>query len=521
MNAIYHLFLFFLLFGFQSVSSKTNGSIYETFLGCLANQNPSDGHVSSLVYNPTNSSYTSILQAYIHNKRFKTSSTPKPVIIATPLHETHVQSTIICTKNMGMNLRIRSGGHDFEGLSYVSPVNFVLLDMSNLRSIDVDIEKETATVQVGATIGELYYKIWENSKVHAFPAGVCPSVGIGGHISGGGYGVLMRKYGLTIDNVIDATIIDVNGRVLNKKLMGEDLFWAIRGGGGANFGVILSYKLKLVRVPETVTVFRVSKTHATDIVSRWQHVANKIDRDLFIRLTLQLDRTTKTIEAIFTAFFLGNPDRLVSMMNTEFPELGIRKDDCKTMSWVESVVFWWTNNVTEPVEKILLERSSISSKSSKIKSDYLQNPIPGDGIESLWRKMEELRVVQLAFNPYGGRMNEIKSWETPYPHRAGTIFKIQYLVVWDDDETEAYYLNQIRVLHEFMTPFVSKNPREAFLNYRDLDLGTSVVGNNSYKDGKVYGEKYFMGNFDRLVKVKTMVDGDNFFTYEQSIPTSL
>lgn len=103
--------------------------------------------------------------------------------------------------------------------------------------IDVDIQVETATVQVGATIGELYYRIWEKSQVHAFPAGVCPTVGVGGHISGGGYGVLLWKYGLTVDNVVD-----VEGRVLDRKSMGEDLFWAIRGGRGASFGVILSYK---------------------------------------------------------------------------------------------------------------------------------------------------------------------------------------------------------------------------------------------------------------------------------------
>ncbi|KAD3640587.1 hypothetical protein E3N88_29810 [Mikania micrantha] len=422
---------------------------------------------------------------------------------------------------MGMNLRIRSGGHDFEGLSYVSYVNFVLLDMSNLRSIDVNIEEETATVQVGAIIGELYYKIWEKSKVHAFPAGVCPTVGIGGHISGGGYGVLMRKYGLTIDNVIDATIIDVNGRVLNKKVMGEDLFWAIRGGGGASFGVIVSYKLQLVQVPQNVTVFRVTKTLAenvTNIVNRWQYVADKIDRDLFVRLNLKPDNTKNTIQATFTAFFLGNPERLVSVMNMWFPELDIKIADCKKMSWIESVLFW-SNNINEPVE-ILLERSRFSAKFSKRKSDYLQTPISRDGIESLWRKMQELKVVELVFNPYGGRMSEIGDRETPFPHRAGNIFKIQYSVNWDEGgvDAKAYYLNQIRVLHEFMTPFVSKNPRGAYLNYRDLDIGTSVVGNNSYKDGRVYGEKYFMGNFDRLVKVKTMVDGDNFFSNEQSIP---
>ncbi|KAK9735022.1 hypothetical protein RND81_04G178400 [Saponaria officinalis] len=70
-----------------------------------------------------------------------------------------------------------------------------------------------------------------------------------------------------------------------------------------------------------------------------------------------------------------------------------------------------------------------------------------------------------------------------------------------------------------MTPFVSKNPREAFLNYRDLDLGINHQGLNSYVEGQKYGIKYFNGNFNRLVKIKTMVDPYNFFRNEQSIPT--
>jgi hypothetical protein len=70
-----------------------------------------------------------------------------------------------------------------------------------------------------------------------------------------------------------------------------------------------------------------------------------------------------------------------------------------------------------------------------------------------------------------------------------------------------------------MTPFVSKNPRQAFLNYRDLDLGINHNGKESYLEGRVYGIKYFQENFNRLVKIKTKVDPGNFFRNEQSIPT--
>ncbi|WZZ25468.1 hypothetical protein YC2023_008869 [Brassica napus] len=100
-----------------------------------------------------------------------------------------------------------------------------------------------AWVQAGATLGELYTKISEASKPLAFPAGVCPTLGAGGHISGGGYGNLMRKYGISVDHVVDAQLVDVNGKILNRASMGEDLFWAIRGGGCASFGVILSWTI--------------------------------------------------------------------------------------------------------------------------------------------------------------------------------------------------------------------------------------------------------------------------------------
>ena len=82
-----------------------------------------------------------------------------------------------------------------------------------------------------------------------------------------------------------------------------------------------------------------------------------------------------------------------------------------------------------------------------------------------------------------------------------------------------YYIDLIRKLHKFMTPFVSKNPREAYFNYIDLNLGINHNGKASYQEGKVYRIKYFKANFNRLVKIKTKVDPGNFFRNEQSIPT--
>ncbi|XP_059451099.1 berberine bridge enzyme-like 21 [Corylus avellana] len=149
--------------------------------------------------------------------------------------------------------------------------------MFNLRSIIVNIEDESAWAESGATLGELFYRIAEKSKIHRFPTGVCPTVGVEGHFSRVGYSNMMRKYGLSMDNIVDVRIVDANGRVLDRESMGEDLLWAFRGGG-ASFGIVLSWKIKLAVVPKIVTVFRVEKTlehGATDIVHQWQYVADK------------------------------------------------------------------------------------------------------------------------------------------------------------------------------------------------------------------------------------------------------
>ena len=320
---------------------------------------------------------------------------------------------------------------------------------------------------------------------------------------------------------------DSNGRLLNRESMGEDLFWAIRGGGAASFGIITAWKIKLVPVPSIVTVFRVTRTLEEDgekILFNWQQVADKLHEDLFIRVILQAANGSqdvdKTISFTYESLFLGNAGGLLSLMNESFPEMGLAAEDCNETSWMESALFF--AGFSGQLD-VLLYRSQPSKNYFKNKSDFLKEPIPETALQGIGNLFYQVKngTGMMIISPYGGRMNDIPETETPFPHRKGSLYSIQYEVSWmeEGEEVSKRHIEWARKLYKYMAPYVSKFPRAAYLNNRDLDLGRNKNGNTSTAQASIWGFKYFKNNFNRLVRVKTKVDPSNFFWNEQSIPT--
>uniref|UniRef100_A0A6N2KKE7 FAD-binding PCMH-type domain-containing protein n=1 Tax=Salix viminalis TaxID=40686 RepID=A0A6N2KKE7_SALVM len=450
MNSLIPSILSFLsIFLLICFSWVTSAHTHEDFLQCLYNKNSNS--ISKVIYTPINSSYPSVLQFSIRNLRFNTTATPKPLVIVTPVNVSQIQDSVICSKKTGLQIRVRSGGHDFEGLSYVSMSPFVLVDLINSRTINVDVS---------------------------------PTVGVGGHISGGGSGMILRKFGLAADHITDAVLVDAEGRIHDRKSMGEDLFWAIRGGGGNTFGIVVAWKINLVPVPPTVTGFNVSRTleqNATKLVHRWQYVSNKLQNRYFHQNFPKESRRASFIDA------------------RDFSSI-----DCIEMSWIESVLYFagFPSNTSLDV---LLDRTPTSDAFYKIKSDYVKEPLPEIALEGIWKRMDQLE------------MDEISESSLSFPHRAGIIYQIEYLVLVEEESSEASrrYISWIRSLLDYMTPYVSKNPRQVYVNYRDLDLGiNNLAGNTSYKSKHLAD---IQNNFDRLVRVKSAVDPGNFFRHERSI----
>ncbi|XP_073025271.1 berberine bridge enzyme-like 22 [Primulina eburnea] len=251
--------------------------------------------------------------------------------------------------------------------------------------------------------------------------------------------------------------------------MGEDVFWSIRGGGGASFGIIIAWKIKLVRVPPIATVFTVHKNldqQGIQLVNIWQNVASKLPRDLFIRLIFQ-NSNRGEVEVMFDSLYLGPAEELIPLMEKRFPELGLDPVDCSEMSWIESTLYFDRFKPGDPLE-VLLERNVQA------------------GIKATSRENQILRENQ---------------WETTY-----------------SEAESRRHINWIRELYDYMEPYVSSSPRSTYLNYRDLDIGINELENITYSQATIWGTKYFKGNFKKLAEVKSRVDPRNIFRSEQSIP---
>ncbi|CAI9114264.1 OLC1v1014943C1 [Oldenlandia corymbosa var. corymbosa] len=390
-----------------------------------------------------------------------------------------------------MEMRVRSGGHDFEGSSYISRVPFFVLDMYNFRSIVVDSDSKTAWMGVGLTLGETYYKINEKKTTLACPAGYWPSVGVGGHIGAGGY-------------------------------------------------VILSYKVRLFEVPVRVSGFNVKRTleqGAIQLVHKWQQISPKMPVKL--GLTVQLysivnsaESGKKTILTEFITTYRGGINQLLSIMRRYFPELGVTRKDCQEMPWIKSYPFSLgvpiddNNNLN--VKDFLTNRGSLGDPSGfKWKVDFTEDPIPPEGLEKIFSKLHEVppMTAQLGWTILGGGiMDKIPESRIPFPHRR-KLMVMRHVVFWNKNDTSVVAQTRIdwmQQLHRIIGPYVPNNPRAAYAGYRDFELGVNVVENrdqtSDVENARMWGSAYFKNNFDRLVRVKSLVDPQNFLKSEQSIP---
>jgi FAD/FMN-containing dehydrogenase len=172
----------------------------------------------------------------------------RPAAIIRPTGAGEVARVVGLARETGLPLAVRSGGHSLAGHSVAE--GGIVLDLSEMTALELDLERRTAWAQTGLTAGAYTATVGAHGLATGF--GDTGSVGIGGLTLGGGVGFLVRKHGLTIDNLLAAELVTADGRVLEvDDQRHPDLFWAVRGGGG-NFGVATRFQYRLHELPSIV-----------------------------------------------------------------------------------------------------------------------------------------------------------------------------------------------------------------------------------------------------------------------------
>ncbi|KAL4889429.1 hypothetical protein BDV59DRAFT_210350 [Aspergillus ambiguus] len=176
-----------------------------------------------------------------------------PEVVVLPLSTEQVSRSVKCVADEKGNIKLspRGGGHSYAAYSFSG---HVLLDPSHMKNISIDDEKMEATVQFGQTLGPLATAI--GKKGYALPHGTCPTVGVAGHALGGGWGFPSRKWGWLVDRIVELEIVDINGSIkrLGPSSQGTDgeLWWAVRGAGSNNFGIVTAFTFALEKAPSAI-----------------------------------------------------------------------------------------------------------------------------------------------------------------------------------------------------------------------------------------------------------------------------
>jgi FAD/FMN-containing dehydrogenase len=425
----------------------------------------------------------------LFNVRFDAA---KPLAVAFCESALDVQKTIAWGRKHGIRIAPRTGGHSYGGYSTTPGV---ILDVTRMHAIHAS--GSTATIGAGARLVDVYTALSQYGR--SIPGGSCATVGVSGLSLGGGHGFLSRKWGTASDNVAELELVTADGkrRVCNAQ-QNSDLYWACRGGGGGNFGVVTRWTFRTHPVAGVAT-FRVEWpwTQAATGFAAWQKFAPHAPDELFSVFSFS-HVAGSTPRAVAVGQLLGTKDRLSSLIaplaNAGTPTaVGV-----VSRTYVDSVHFWAGCSDLDachaPIRPIFAA-----------KSDYARKPLSPTAIKTITASIAAAPTRGiLLLDSYGGAINRVPKAATAFVHR-DMLFSFQYLAYWSDSAEGAANVAWLRGFHAAMRPYVSG---EAYVNYADPDL-------------KNWPQAYYGSNLARLVAVKKKYDPARFFRYAQGLPTYL
>lgn len=422
-----------------------------------------------------------------------------------------VGETILFARRYGLRVAPRSGGHCFAGRSSTEGI---VIDVSPMRSVSV--LAGVATIGAGARLGEMYDAL--DGLGLAIPAGCGPTVGISGLTLGGGLGVLGRKHGLTSDSLLGAQVVLADGSVIEcDEDHHGDLFWALRGAGGCNFGVLTSLAFRTVPAPETTSFHLIWPPEAASaLVGAWQSWAPVAPDELAASLLLtapgDIDRPPTA--NLFGAM-LGPESDAAELLEDLVTRVGA---DPESTSLEHMTFRALKRYLADLGDAMTGEAGPLGGASGEVgrsagrtysKSEFFSSPLPDRTVSALVEDLSKGRTAgisrELDFTPWGGAYNRVPADATAFTHR-DELFLLQHAVTVSADVSAAA---------EAADSWLARS----WASVRPWGSGR-VYPNLPDPDLEDWARAYHGANLERLVCVKGRYDQDGFFSFPQSIPSS-
>ena len=392
-------------------------------------------------------------------------------------------------------LAVRGGGHNVAGNAVCD--GGLMLDLTPMKSVRIDPSTRTARVEPGVTLGEL------DQEAQAFalatPLGINSTTGVAGLTLGGGFGWLSRKLGLTIDNLLSVDVVLARGALVHASAKeNEDLFWAVRGGGG-NFGVVTSFELRLHPVgPQVLAGLVVHPlSSAKGVLQDYRRLAASAPDDLACWFVLRKAPPLPFLPAeyhgkeilVLAMCWAGDPDKGESAVA---PLRALGKPVADVVGPMPFVA--WQR---------ILDPLLAPGMRNYWKSHYFRE-LPDPAIDVLVDSASQLPSpdCEIAFAQVGGAINRVPATATAYPHR-DVSFVLNVHTRWADPSQDRACISWARKLFDGMAPFSTGG---VYVNFMPEEE-TERVRRGAYGV-----------NYDRLAQLKARYDPDNLFRRNQNIP---
>ncbi|GAA3488205.1 MULTISPECIES: FAD-binding oxidoreductase [Streptomyces] len=457
---------------------------------------------------PQDADYATARQLY--NPRFDGL---RPAAVAYVAHEADVREALAFARTTRTPVSIRNGGHAYTGWS--SGTGHLVIDVSQLSAITTT--PSTATVGAGARLVHVYRTL-TTSTGRTVPGGSCPTVGISGLTLGGGHGVLSRAYGLTCDSLTAATLVTADGTTLRcDDATHPDLFWALRGAGNGQFGVVTRLEFRTHPAPEVVTArLTWPWSKAAAVLTAWQEWGPAQPDEIWSSAHFSAGAGGGTPTVNVTACSLGSRSALADALDRLTARAGApRSSSLRTTPHLDAMLQYagcaglseaqchlpGTTPGRDPA-------GTLGRENYGARSAFFAASLDRAGVRTLLAAVERFTRVPaaqggagtVALTALGGAVNRVAPEATAFVHRNMRMLA-QYTASWRPATPGTAHQQWLTATHDALRRHASGS---AYQNYPDANLPD-------------WRRAYFGSAAGRLTGLKARYDPDRLFDFPQAL----